>query len=115
MLKQIHAEIAGMTWDYEDEADLLASVQRTRTELVQAYARNDHVEKELKIHESTLSLLIQHRASLGHAKTEKKKYDPSVDALTTAQLYKDHALRSHYSNLFYLYVFQSPFLPLPSY
>lgn len=107
LFSDIREQLAKLNFGDDDEADLLAKIQKLRNELVQGFARNENLEKDQKKLEHTIGLLIQHRASiyeLDRAKYNKQK--KTVQVITELPLiHKDPALRQHYSNLFYLYVF----------
>ena len=108
MLNDIREQLAKLNFSDDDEADLVARIQKFRTELVQAFARNDNIEKEQKVIENTLGLLIQHRTSVYQIDLAKKKKQTTQAVVQDAdipQLHKDHKLRENYSHLFYLYVF----------
>jgi len=107
MLGTIRDQLAKLNFGDEDEADLLAKIQQLRNELVTNFARNDQIEKEQKVTEFLIGLLIQHRTSIfefDRRKGKKKKHgveETIVDA-DIPQLHKDHKLKELYSNLFYL-------------
>jgi hypothetical protein len=63
----------------DDEADLVAQIQKLRTELVQAFARNDIMEKEQKL------LKI-------HLGSNKAGNHPAIHDADIPQLHKDHKL-----------------------
>lgn len=102
----IRDQLAKLNIGDEDEADLLKRIQELRNELVLSFARNDKIEKEQKKSEFTIGLLIQHRTSIYEFDREKKKKKglpiESIKNDDIPQLHKDHKLREHYSNLFYL-------------
>lgn len=105
MLADIREQLAKLNFSDDDEADLVAKIQKLRTELVQAFARNDNIEKETKVIENTVGLLIQHRTSIYQVDRQKKKkhaVQPAILDADIPQLHKDHKLREQYSNLFYL-------------
>jgi hypothetical protein len=122
MFSEIREQLSKLNFGDDDEADLLAKIQKLRNELVSGFARNEGLEKEQKKLEHTIGLLIQHRASIYELDRAKYNKQKKTMQITTEipLIHKDPALRAHYSNLFYLYdtsarsrLTKSEFVPSP--
>lgn len=104
MFSDIREQLSKLNFGDDDEADLLAKIQKLRNELVSGFARNESLEKDQKKLEHTIGLLIQHRASIYELDRAKYNKQKKTMQITTEipLIHKDPALRAHYSNLFYL-------------
>jgi len=105
LFSDIREQLAKLNFGDDDEADLLAKIQKLRNDLVSGFARNETLEKDQKKLEHTIGLLIQHRASiyeLDRAKYNKQKKNQNQITTELAPIHKDPSLKAHYSNLFYL-------------
>eukprot|EP01126_Amoeba_proteus_P049400 TRINITY_DN5777_c0_g1_i3.p1 TRINITY_DN5777_c0_g1~~TRINITY_DN5777_c0_g1_i3.p1 ORF type:complete len:812 (+),score=181.46 TRINITY_DN5777_c0_g1_i3:92-2527(+) len=104
LFSDIRDQLSKLNFGDDDEADLLAKIQKLRNELVTAFARNDALEKEQKKLEHTIGLLIQHRTSIYELDRAKRNRQRKALQMPTdlPLIHKDPQLKKHYSNLFYL-------------